>query len=47
MSKVLTIFTPAFNRAYTLNKCYESLKNQTYKNFELIIYDDGSIDNTK
>ena len=47
MSKVLTIFTPAFNRAYTLNKCYESLKNQTVKDFKWLIVDDGSTDNTK
>lgn len=47
MSKILTIFTPAFNRAYTLNKCYESLKNQTVKDFKWLIVDDGSTDNTK
>lgn len=48
MDKVsITIFTPTYNRAKTLNKCYESLKNQKYKDFEWIIYDDGSSDNTK
>ena len=42
----LTVFTPAYNRAYTLHKCYESLKRQTNKNFKWMIIDDGSTDNT-
>ena len=45
--KTLTIFTPTFNRAYTLHKCYESLKRQTSKDFVWLIIDDGSSDNTK
>lgn len=44
---ILTIFTPAYNRAYTLNKCYESLLRQTCKDFSWLIVDDGSTDNTK
>lgn len=47
MNKMLTVFTPAYNRAYTLHKCYESLKRQTNKNFKWLIVDDGSTDNTK
>lgn len=47
MNKVLTIFTPSFNRGYMLNKCYESLKNQTVKDFKWLIVDDGSTDNTR
>lgn len=47
MKKTLTIFTPAYNRAYTLHKCYESLKNQTNKDFKWLVIDDGSTDNTK
>ena len=43
----ITVFTPTYNRGYTLNKCYESLKRQSYKNFEWIVYDDGSKDNTE
>jgi glycosyltransferase involved in cell wall biosynthesis len=46
MEKLLTILTPTFNRAYILNKLYLSLINQTNKNFEWIIIDDGSTDNT-
>ena len=46
MDKTLTIFTPAYNRAYTLHKCYESLKRQTSRDFKWMIIDDGSTDNT-
>ncbi|SFD17175.1 glycosyltransferase family 2 protein [Bacillus sp. UNCCL81] len=45
--KKLTVFTPTFNRAYCLHKCYVSLKNQTCKEFIWLIIDDGSTDNTK
>ena len=44
--KKITVFTPTYNRAYILDKCYESLKLQTFKDFEWIIYDDGSTDKT-
>lgn len=43
----LTVFTPAYNRAYTLWKGYEGLKRQTSKNFKWVIVDDGSTDNTR
>lgn len=43
----LTVFTPTFNRAYILNKLYESLLRQTSKEFEWLIVDDGSSDDTK
>lgn len=45
--KTLTVFTPTYNRAYTLHKCYESLQKQTSKDFIWLIIDDGSTDNTK
>lgn len=44
---LLTVFTPTYNRAYCLHKCYESLQRQTSKDFEWLIIDDGSTDNTK
>jgi glycosyltransferase involved in cell wall biosynthesis len=47
MRTLLTVFTPAYNRAYTLHLCYESLKRQTCKDFIWLIIDDGSTDNTK
>lgn len=47
MDKLITVFTPTYNRAYTIHKCYESLKRQTCKDFEWLIIDDGSTDNTR
>lgn len=43
----LTIFTPTFNRAHCLPRAYEALRRQTLKDFEWIIIDDGSTDDTK
>ena len=44
--KTLTVFTPAYNRGYTIHKCYESLRRQTLKDFVWLVVDDGSTDNT-
>ena len=44
---ILTIFTPTYNRAYTLHLCYESLCRQTCKDFCWLVIDDGSTDNTR
>ena len=43
---LITVFTPTFNRAQTLNRVYQSLLNQTFRDFEWIIVDDGSLDGT-
>ena len=43
----LTVFTPTYNRGYILNSLYESLQRQTCKDFEWIIVDDASTDNTE
>lgn len=43
----LTIFTPAYNRAHTLPRTYESLCRQSCKDFVWLIVDDGSDDNTR
>lgn len=42
-----TVFTPTFNRAHTLHRVFESLKSQTFEDFEWLIIDDGSSDNTE
>ena len=47
MEKILTIFTPTYNRAYVLGRLYESLTIQNNKSFEWLIVDDGSTDNTE
>lgn len=43
----LTIFTPTYNRAYRIKALYDSLCQQTCKDFEWLVVDDGSTDNTK
>lgn len=45
--KMLTIFTPTYNRAYLLPRLFNSLCGQTNKNFEWLIIDDSSTDDTK
>ena len=45
--QMITIFTPTYNRASTLPRLYNSLLEQTNKNFIWIIVDDGSTDGTK
>lgn len=43
----VTVFTPTYNRADVLHRVFDSLKAQTYRDFEWLIVDDGSADNTK
>ena len=43
---LLTVFTPTYNRAHTLPRTYESLRNQDCFCFEWLIIDDGSTDGT-
>lgn len=45
-SPLLTVFTPAYNRADLLPVAYKALQKQTSKNFKWLIIDDGSTDNT-
>ena len=47
LKKGVTIFTPTYNREKTLPRLYESLLHQNSNDFEWLIVDDGSIDNTK
>ena len=44
--QALTIFTPTYNRASLLERCYRSLQRQTNKDFVWFVIDDGSFDNT-
>ncbi|MDR3225604.1 MAG: glycosyltransferase [Clostridiales Family XIII bacterium] len=43
----VTIFTPTYNRAHTLEACYRSLQRQTIHDFEWLLIDDGSTDGTE
>ena len=43
----ITVFTPTYNRAYIIETLYRSLQRQTYRDFEWLVVDDGSADNTK
>lgn len=44
---MITIFTPTYNRGYIIEKLYLSLCNQTSNEFEWLVVDDGSTDNTR
>lgn len=46
-TKLITVYTPTFNRAYCLPRLYESLIKQSSDNFKWLIIDDGSTDLTK
>ncbi|HKK53946.1 MAG TPA: glycosyltransferase family A protein [Patescibacteria group bacterium] len=43
----ISVIIPTYNRANFLPRAIKSVLNQTFKDFELIIVDDGSTDNTK
>ena len=43
----ITLFTPTYNRAYILDRLYRSVQRQTFRDFEWLIIDDGSTDNTE
>jgi glycosyltransferase involved in cell wall biosynthesis len=43
----LTVFTPAYNRAHTLGRVYDSLLRQSSRDFCWLVIDDGSTDGTR
>lgn len=45
MGKLLSVIIPIYNVEPYLDRCMESIVNQTYKNLEIIMVDDGSPDN--
>ena len=42
----ITVFTPTYNRAHTLQRLYNTLQKQTFTDFEWLVIDDGSTDQT-
>ena len=47
MNALVSIITPTFNSAKFIEKTIQSVQNQTHKNWEMIIIDDGSLDDTE
>lgn len=45
-SPFFTVFTPTYNRAHTLHRVFDALRGQTFRDFEWLVVDDGSTDNT-
>lgn len=43
---LFSIIIPTYNRAHLITNTLDSIKNQSYKDFEVLIIDDGSTDNT-
>lgn len=43
----ITVFTPTYNRGYIIKNLYKSLQKQSFNDFEWIVVDDGSTDNTE
>lgn len=43
----ITVFTPAYNRGYMIDNLYRSLQGQKYTDFEWVVVDDGSTDDTE
>lgn len=44
--KKITVIVPMYNTEKHIKKCLKSIKNQTYKNIEVFVIDDGSTDNS-
>ena len=46
MEPKISIIVPVYNVEQYLERCVESLMNQSYKNIEILLINDGSTDNS-
>ena len=46
MKTAVSVLTPTYNRAYVLHRVYESLNRQKVRDFNWVVVDDGSTDDT-
>ena len=44
--KLVSVIVPVYNAEKWLNKCLDSIVNQTYNKLEIVLVDDGSTDNS-
>ena len=47
ISPIVSVIIPTYNRENLVSQAIQSVLNQTYRDFELIVVDDASIDNTQ
>jgi len=45
MKELISIIIPVYNHAHTLERCFSSIQEQTYRSLEVIVVNDGSTDN--
>lgn len=45
VKSTVSVIIPAYNRAHLVGRAIQSILNQTYRDFEIIVVDDGSMDN--
>jgi len=43
---LISVIVPVYNAEHFLKRCVDSIRSQTYKNFEIILIDDGSTDSS-
>ena len=46
MNPLISIIVPVYNAENTISRCVDSILNQTFRNWELLLVDDGSIDHS-